>query len=289
MNFVALDVETANADLSSICQIGIAHFSEGKLVRSLSQLINPKDYFDGWNVSVHGILEDDVLDSPTFGEYSANLIDELTGKIVVTHSHFDRTALGKAFYNINLEMPSCQWLDTAKVARRAWAEYSQRGYGLANLAEHIGHDFKHHDAEEDAIAAGAILLAAEEIHRLGVNGWITRCGQPITESNSSGSGSNFSGEGDPDGMLYGETIVFTGALSIPRREASERAKETGLTVGSSVTKKTTIVCVGDQDLNRLDGHRKSSKHRKAEQLATNGQALRIIGESDFFRMINLKL
>ena len=29
MNFVALDVETANADLSSICQIGLVKFIDG--------------------------------------------------------------------------------------------------------------------------------------------------------------------------------------------------------------------------------------------------------------------
>ncbi len=32
MNFLALDVETANADYSSICQIGIAEFREGEVV-----------------------------------------------------------------------------------------------------------------------------------------------------------------------------------------------------------------------------------------------------------------
>ena len=31
MEFVALDVETANADMSSICQIGLVHFVDGCL------------------------------------------------------------------------------------------------------------------------------------------------------------------------------------------------------------------------------------------------------------------
>ena len=34
MDFVAIDVETANADLASICQIGIAHFSNSVLIRT---------------------------------------------------------------------------------------------------------------------------------------------------------------------------------------------------------------------------------------------------------------
>lgn len=284
MDFIAIDVETANADLSSICQVGIAQFRDGKLTQSLSQLINPKSYFDSWNVLIHGIDRDDVVGSPTFIDFCADLSHHLEDQVVVTHSHFDRTALGKAFGKIGVNPPSCNWLDTAKVARRAWVEYAQRGYGLANLAKHIGHEFNHHDAEEDAIAAGAVLLAAEAAHGLGIEGWLLRTRQPITAKSGY---SDFSGEGDPDGVLSGETIVFTGALSVPRREASEKAKRVGMNVGNSVTKKTTVVCVGDQDLDRLNGHKRSSKHRKAEQLAGYGYPIRIIGESDFFRMTEL--
>ena len=32
MEFVALDVETANPDMASICQIGVARFADGMLV-----------------------------------------------------------------------------------------------------------------------------------------------------------------------------------------------------------------------------------------------------------------
>jgi DNA polymerase-3 subunit epsilon len=39
--------------------------------------------------------------------------------------------------------------------------------------------------------------------------------------------------------------------------------------------------VGDQDIRRLAGHEKSSKHRKAEELIRQGQRIRIVGESDF--------
>jgi DNA polymerase-3 subunit epsilon len=44
MNFVAVDVETANPDFASICQIGIARFEGGKLTEEWSTLVNPDDY-----------------------------------------------------------------------------------------------------------------------------------------------------------------------------------------------------------------------------------------------------
>ena len=43
----------------------------------------------------------------------------------------------------------------------------------------------------------------------------------------------------------------------------------------------TLLLVGDQDVQRLAGHEKSSKHRKAEQLIQTGQPIRILRETDF--------
>lgn len=48
-----------------------------------------------------------------------------------------------------------------------------------------------------------------------------------------------------------------------------------------MTKKTTLLVVGDTDVGRLAGHDKSSKHRKAEDLVAAGFPIRIIRETDF--------
>ncbi|MFT7592298.1 MAG: DNA polymerase-3 subunit epsilon [bacterium] len=64
MNFLAIDVETANADYSSICQIGIAEFKGGEITNTWSQLINPEVEFDIFNTMLHGIGEIDVDGAP---------------------------------------------------------------------------------------------------------------------------------------------------------------------------------------------------------------------------------
>ena len=66
MNFVAIDVETANADMASICQIGIAKYADGMLVEEWKSYVDPEDYFDGINVSIHGLDESVVKGAPTF-------------------------------------------------------------------------------------------------------------------------------------------------------------------------------------------------------------------------------
>lgn len=56
-----------------------------------------------------------------------------------------------------------------------------------------------------------------------------------------------------------------------------------------VTKNTTILVVGDQDVRKLAGQEKSSKHRKAEDLIKKGQAIRIIRETDFKELVDSSL
>jgi DNA polymerase-3 subunit epsilon len=81
--------------------------------------------------------------------------------------------------------------------------------------------------------------------------------------------------------------VFTGALETPRREAANMAARVGCRVDAGVTKHTTILVVGDQDVKKLTGHEKSSKHRKAEVLISSGQPIRILRETDFKQLVNL--
>lgn len=93
--------------------------------------------------------------------------------------------------------------------------------------------------------------------------------------------------GNRDGPLAGEVIVFTGALAMPRRQAADLAAGIGCDVVDNVNRHTTLLVVGDQDIRRLVGHDKSSKHRKAEELIGKGQPIRILGESDYLRLVDM--
>lgn len=135
---------------------------------------------------------------------------------------------------------------------------------------------------EDAKAAGYIMLTAMQQSCLDLEGWLKRVSQPISEQVIKQKP-----DVNPEGPLYGEVIVFTGALELRRAEAADIAAKIGCQVESGVTKKTTILVVGNHDIKKLAGHEKSSKHRKAEGLILNGQAIRILGENDFKELINL--
>lgn len=119
MRFIAVDLETANPRMSSICQIGIVNFENGKEVAAEVRLVDPGDYFDPYCVAVHGITADQVRGHPRFSDLHGWLCQQTSGQIVACHTHFDRVALAQACGLHSLEPLPCNWLDTSKVARRA--------------------------------------------------------------------------------------------------------------------------------------------------------------------------
>ena len=284
MSYYAIDVETANADYSSICQIGIVHFKDGQIIDKWCTLVNPEAYFDPFNSAIHGITEKDVEDAPTFDEIHIKIIEKITDKITVHHMPFDRIAITRACLKYNLDIIQAKWLDSAKIVRRNWEQYAYSGYGLANIADFLGIEFKHHDALEDAIAAAKVVHLACEQSQRSVEDWLIRTNQPIFTYQ--GGSSTIKLEGDPEGLLFGENLVFTGALFLPRNEAAKIAANLGCNVSDAVSKKTTILVVGIQDENKLAGYDKSSKHRKAEEFIKKGFPIKILSERDFVELCN---
>jgi DNA polymerase-3 subunit epsilon len=282
MNFTAVDVETANEDLASICQIGLAEYEGASLVREWKSYVDPEDEFSGFNIDIHGIDETMVAGAPTFANLWDFLNNSLASRVVCSHTSFDRTSIYRACVKYHLPAPNWIWLDTARVARRAWPQFGHSGYRLKKLAEFLGYSFEHHDALGDAKASARILQAAIEQTGLDPQGWLKRVEQPLDLT-----AGGIAREGNPEGALFGEVLVFTGALNLPRRDAAALAALAGCTVRDNVTEGTTLLVVGDQDIKRLAGHEKSSKHRKAEALILKGQQLRILCESDFKVLVGL--
>ena len=184
MKFVALDVETANADMASICSIGMAGFDDGVITSEWYSLIDPQGFFYNINVGIHGIDDQMVQGSPTYGEASTIINGVLADAVVVSHTHFDRLAIQQASARWNVDPPRCRWVDSARMVRRAWSQCARRGYGLAAACDLIGYEFSHHNALEDAKAAGHVLLAAMARTGLDLDGVLTRVQQPISSGST---------------------------------------------------------------------------------------------------------
>ena len=265
--FIAIDVETANSDPSSICQIGIAIYMEGKLSKSYGHLVNPQVGYSAKNIGIHGISEEDTHNSIIFSEVFPIIASLLDGFTVVSHTMFDRNALQKACTLHDIPFPKCNWVDSSMIARRAWVDVAKRGFGLENLCSRIGFDYDAHDAEQDAIACGQVVIAALEHTNWSFD-------RAITESRSRNSNNKWEGKqaaqiGNEHGEHYGKTIVFTGDLPVKRSIVASLAAQKGYTVKDNVSKKVDYLIIGRN-------YENTGKHKRACALQEQGHSI-IIG------------
>jgi DNA polymerase-3 subunit epsilon len=275
--FVAIDVETANANYSSICQLGVVVFDGGREIHAECHLIDPEDYFDAFNVGIHGIDEEAVAGCLPFRHRHDWLLNALGDRPVISHGPFDRTSLMRACDRHGLASVGNRWLDTIRVARRAWPD--RASYSLPIIAAEFGIAFRHHDALEDARAAGVILHRAMEETGLDLDGWFRRVELPVSGEKAA----PIRREAVGDGPLSGQVVVFTGKLELGKSAAADLAAAAGADVHPGVTRHTTMLVLGDRDVHF--GTPKSAKHLKAEAMLAAGHIVRIVPEGDFMATI----
>lgn len=161
--FIALDVETAGKTIGGICQIGLCFVSDTADLQTYSVLIDPEEPFEPFNTELHGISAKTVAGAGTFPTVYAKLYDVLNAHHLVQHSTFDEKALTSACARYGLPMITSHWTNSVTVARQAWPELKGAGgHGLASLKKHLGLEFHHHDAGEDARASATVILKAED-------------------------------------------------------------------------------------------------------------------------------
>ena len=288
LTFIALDFETANEDLTSVCQVGISTFTNGIITNTFKTYIDPRDEFSFLNIAIHGITPEDVVGSPTIEQFFPFMHQMLGENIIVHYTHFEKTVINQIVEKYDLLQPQINYLDASVVVRRTWEEFSKRGYGLGNIAEFLGIEFNHHDALEDSIATGKILIAAIEKTGINIGDWFDQ----IRKRKKLPRNYNYqpSNKFDPnaEGDFYGEHVIFTGTLSqYTRTEARNIAASVGFEApDTTVTKKTTMLVVGIQDIQKLKGQELSSKNRDALKYINLGFQIRIISEKDFYKFID---
>lgn len=305
MRFAALDFETANGFIGSICAIGLAIVEDGSIVDRKYWLIKPHsdhNYFDPFNVMIHGITADMVKDSEEFNVvYEKELLPLIQGNIVIAHNaSFDMSALRHVLDLYRLDYPPIQYLCTYKAALKTWN--GLENYKLDTISRFLNFKFKHHNAEEDALACANILLAILSKNRLsdlrqlsdviGLNigqlyaGGYRHCSIRSNYRIDCSSIAPETDDFDIDNDFYGRKVVFTGTLlSMTRKEAMQRVVNAGGTISDTLTDDTDFLVTGVQDYSKLAGGHESSKTKKAKMLMSNGRSIQIIDEKDFIRII----
>ncbi|RYY26111.1 MAG: transposase [Sphingomonadales bacterium] len=271
VDFVVIDVETACSRVSSICQIGIVGFRAGAEVFAYETLVDPRDDFYSFNTRIHGICAEHVVGKPDFGMVHAIVDGHLAGRTTVAHSYFDKGALAAACCVHSRPAIETTWLDSVRVAKRAWPELAS--HRLNVLSRHLGIRHKHHDALSDARAAGLVIVKAIEHTGIPLSGWLT----PPTRLRQAPAP-----RPAPDGPLRGERVLILGE----QRDGplAQRIAALGGRIVSSVGPTTSVVAVMGPEPFGYD-IQFNAQFRKAEELARGAGSLRILSQRDVCELL----
>lgn len=162
MDFVAIDVETANGYPSSVCAIGAVKVEGGKITQRFYELVRPEpDYYAWFCRRVHGLGPDDTDNARVF-QYVWQDVMKMVGDLpLVAHNKaFDEKCLRAACRVYQLDWPGKAFYCTLKRSRLSIPRAMISSYSLPYVCEFFGIPFHdHHNALADAEACAKIAMA----------------------------------------------------------------------------------------------------------------------------------
>ncbi len=284
------------------------------------------DHFDARNITIHGITPDDVVSAPRFRDVFPEVQAFIGEDALVAHNAaFDIGVIRSASEVSGMAAPAFDYACTVVLSRKNYSlpSYSLPFVAEAAGVPLLNHHDAVEDARACAgimvdIAAKHDASSVQEVFRSmklampHIDSYdpardemskATRSAlEKMAEMKAGGAPaagrggrSSWSTEGpnpvpnlsaDISHPLYGQTLVFTGDLSVGRPEAKLRAAGYGAQCASSVTLKTTVLVVGSGfTATDLRSGRLTSKAQRVLELQRRGQGIEVLSEGEFLQMI----
>ena len=156
-DFAAIDFETANEQLSSVCSVGVVIVRGGEIVDSFYSLIHPEpNYYRYWNTLTHSLTTKDTDSAHTFPDVWEQIDSKIEGLPFVAHnSFFDESCLKAVFRTYCMDYPEYKFYCTCRASRKFFPELPN--HQLHTVASTCGYDLTHHHhALADARACAEI-------------------------------------------------------------------------------------------------------------------------------------
>lgn len=319
VDFVAIDFETATGDPNSACAVGLAFVVGLEVVATTHHLIQPPgNRYDQGNIHVHGIYPEDTEHAPDFLTVWQQLHPMLEGKALIAHNaRFDMSVIKASLAAYGdpylRQYAQFKYIDSIAMAR----DLVPGRKNLAACAQCLGVELSHHhNAECDAVACAQIAITCIKAnHCLNLGEFCfsqphiriqelsdlvlpVRTPTPVPRGRNPRSGPKYHPNVhpkeirpqvtffDPNHPFYQKSLVFTGELSIDRREAMQRAVNVGAIIKTAVSRKTDFLVVGRQYNGPGGTATVSNKEEKARAILAEGKSrLRLLSEREFLHLL----
>jgi len=163
MNFVTIDFETAKYSQESACSVGLVKFVDGKITDTYYSLIRPpRLYIRPDFTDIHGLTVDDVRDAPRFAAiWESEMLPFIGGFPLAAHNaSFDTGVLAAVLNWYKEEIPALPYFCTCTLARRTWPQL--KSHALTSLAKHFDIVYTAHNALDDAMTCGKLVIMSAE-------------------------------------------------------------------------------------------------------------------------------
>ena len=163
LDFVTIDFETAKYSRESACSVGLVKFLDGKAVDTYYSLIRPPIlYIRPDFTEIHGLTVDDVKDAPSFEEIWDSAVLPFIGDLPLAahNAPFDMGVLEAILDWYELAIPALPYFCTCQLSRRSFPKL--KSHSLTSLANNFGIVYNAHNALDDALTCGKLVLLSAE-------------------------------------------------------------------------------------------------------------------------------
>lgn len=293
-DYIVLDLETTglNPQIDEVIEIGALKVVNNEVIDTFHSLVRPNCQIDDFITNLTGISYDDVKDAPNIISLLPFLKRFFGDFIIAGHNvHFDINFLYDLFESHISHVFNNDIFDLLRISRVVFPDF--KNHRLVTIAKHFDIAVEgHHRAlkdcyiTKDCISSTALFAKENNIN-------MNNCSyyqNAFTKSKKLSELTPESDSIDPSNYFFDKTVVFTGELEYyPRKEAAQMVINLGAIVRSSLVKSTDILVVGDYSKVRCLNGKKSSKHKKAEDLVLQGKCIEIMDEQFFYELIEDQL
>jgi DNA polymerase-3 subunit epsilon len=308
VDFIVIDFEIANNNLSSACSLGMAFVENNQIVDEKYYLIQPPTMdFDEATTKIHGLTEKDVIFAQKFNELWEEIKFHFDGTQVVAHNaQFDMSVLHSCLHEYSIEMPEFNYICSIPISTRA-CRGQKVGNSLPDRLAHFNIELKnHHNALADARACAELVITCLKLKKR--NSLETYCNTyssinihkfselkpqqlfkgykkftSIKVSEIAATVEIF----DVNHPLFEQNVVFTGEMQhLERKKAMQKVVDLGGVIKGGVSRNTNFLVVGIQDKSLVGEDGLSTKEEKAYDLINKGINIKIINEIQFMSLID---
>lgn len=298
-SYAVLDIETTglHEDQDQIIELAFLKIEDGQVVDRYQTLVNPHRKIPPNITQLTGISNADIKTAPELNTVLCDLCEKVPEDIpfVGHNAAFDMKFIAAALSQCGINR-DIKFIDTASLAREAFP--GMENYKLSTLIEtlHLLDHPQEHRAMSDVEAAHQLYLRCRDI--LALSKGCEGSQDDLTPIKFSSTYKHLEKSRpsdvcrtaeciDSSHPLCGKNLVFTGDLSISRKEAMQLAVNVGAVIKSGVSSKTDFLIVGKQDMDVVGSDGMSGKEEKAYALNEEGKAhIRIVDEETFMNLLN---